>query len=168
MQANLARSMAGGGKQSENWELIEEVSGITGFQKDYGEFYRRGFTAEPNGTPYHFKAIAVYVYASYTDSSQHQIEQPTAGSAMMPGVRFGIKCDPRTQGDGVVMVLRTKDGALYDKNDCAMSISSITNDPVSEFPEDDPITSLTLTYIRSSGSTYEPSHVKWRIYAVRA
>ena len=168
MQANLARSLAGGGKQSENWELIEEVSGITGFQKDYGEFYRRGFTAEPNGTPYHLKAIAVYVYASYTDSSQHQIEQPTAGSAMMPGVRFGIKCDPRTQGDGVVMVLRTTEETKLSTFLCAMNISSITNDPVSEFPEAAPLTGCSPRYIRSSGSTYEPSHVKWRIYAVRA
>lgn len=167
MQANLARSLAGGGKQSENWELIEEVSGITGFQKDYGEFYRRSFTTEPNGTPYHFKAVAVYVYANTQDTNQHQIEKPKASSAMT-SVEFGASGDLRDQGTGYVSVLRIKDGALYDKNNCSIYIASTTSNPVSALPEDDPITGVTLTYIRRSGGPYEPYHVKWRIYAVRA
>lgn len=167
MQANLARSLAGGGKQSENWELIEEVSGITGFSSGSGGNYNRNFTAEPNGTPYNFKAIAVYVYANTKDTNQHQIEKPTASSAMT-SVAFGSSCDPREQGTGYVSVLRIKDGALYDKNNCGIYIASTTSNPVPALPEDDPITGVTLTYRKGSGGPYEPYHVKWRIYAVRA
>ena len=167
MICNIARSLAGGSEQSENWELIEEVSGIAGFSKTYGGSYSRGFSSEPDGTPYNFTAVAVYVYANEESTSQHRINKPTVSSAMT-SVEFGDQCDPRQEGEGYVSVIRIKDGALYDKNNCMTDVPSITDDPMSLLPADDPITGVSLGYYTDSDTNVEPYHVKWRIYAVRA
>lgn len=150
MKCNVTRS-GGAGGSTDKWELIETFQGANA--------YVQTRTAEPDGTPYNFKAVMVSMkptsnqdgrvlrqgFTVYTTDNSIGIMGRMGGSTQYQNVAAG----------GVLQCLRTN-GALD-----AQSLTKDTDD-ISVLTS--PITRVEIAF---NSDERRPTNVQFKIYAVR-
>ena len=159
MQANIARSGAGGGGSADKWELIETFTGehIT---SSGGEHYVK-VSEEPDGTPYNFKAVAVDMKATsaaYNDVKTNMFGVETPGGVVYVDNRSESF---KTLGSSATKIAARASGLLIDQ------YYNSTGQHGDVTARSGNITGIILSFYGYSGMA-SPTNIQFKVYAVRA
>jgi len=167
MKANVARS-GGAGGSADTWELIETFQGTNASTQTK--------TAEPDGTPYRFKAVMVVMNSIARASSEVKISEPGSGVfteydptnwvyGQFSNVQTVVNLQEAT-GEAYMSLTRTN-GLLDSGRVYAVSSSSSQATQVDALAfRTSPITGVRIGFYNYSDTT-TPTNVQFKIYAVR-
>lgn len=160
MQANLARSLAGGADDN-NWQLIESVMGTAMTGGSFNEPYELTRESEPDGTLYNFKAVVVQIKAMTANNSElsfDRVEVYVEGGG-------GLQMQPRETTD--FRYAGAQQTAVFARKNGILVSPTNTNEVITMDGRQQNIVKISV-YFRSTSSFEQPTNVQFSIYAIRA
>lgn len=161
MICNIARVAAGGGGESAgNWELIETFTGdhIVTESKQYNV----KISAEPNGTPYNFKAVAVEMEAVSANTGTTQFYSFSVETPVEEVYINAATYDYKSKGTkGILLAVRANGLLIKQESTWNPESGSVAG-------RSGNITGINIRFNAQTSSYKSPTNIQFKVYAVRA